>query len=208
MRRTLLTILAILACLPAFGLTENMQIRGYYNSTSTGSSVEFALTESVSGQNKSLLYSFVDLTDECTEQAVEIFAWSLSGKTRNTVSVTFTFFPLQALVNGYYYQPSYTITMTKNDTKIGTTTNTNDDFIFSGSSTFSKTIETRDASVYINGFNTENTITYAGKVKSNFTQNATWTRSGTCKIQITDYEKYIAGTFDYTCNVTVTYTTT
>lgn len=208
MRKTLCLLLFTLLCLPLFSVTKNMQIRGYYNSTSTGSSVEFALTESISGQNKSLLYSFVDLTDECTEQAVEIFAWSLSGKTRNTVSVTFTFFPLQALVNGYYYQPSYTITMTKNDTKIGTTTNTNDDFIFSGSPTFSKTIETRDASVYINGFNTENTITYAGKVKDSFTQNATWTRSGTCKIQITDYEKYIAGTFDYTCNVTVTYTTT
>lgn len=206
MRRTLCIIITILACLPAYSLTQTMQIKGYYKSATNGS-VDFKITESVTGQNRNLLSSYVNLTDDYTTASKEVFTWTLTGTSKNTVSITFTFFPLQAYVNGYYYQPAYTITMTKNATKIGTATTTADNFQLSGgSSSFSKTLENRDGSVYINGFNTENSIIYAGAVTRNFSDGAEWIRSGTCSIQIKDYEKYIAGTFDYTCNVSVAYT--
>lgn len=207
MRKALLTILAILACLPAFGLTENMQIRGYYNSRNSSGTVEFKVTESVTGQGRNLLSSYVNLTDEYTEAEKEVFSWTLTGTSRNSVSLTFTFFPLQAYLNGYYYQPSYTIKMTKNATMIGTKTTSADNFKISGAS-FSKSLDNLDGSVYINGFNTENSVKYTGAVANNFPTDGEWIRSGACTIQIRDYEKFIAGTFDYVCNVKVTYTVT
>ncbi|MCQ2412480.1 MAG: hypothetical protein MJ057_05940 [Sphaerochaetaceae bacterium] len=206
MRKVLLISLTALICLPLFSLTQTMQIHGYYNSMSSDSSVDFKVTESVTGQNRNLLSSYVNLTDDYTTAAKEVFSWTLTGTSRNSASITFTFFPLQAYVNGYFYQPSYTITMTKNTTMIGEKTTSADNFKISGGASFSKALDNLDGSVYINGFNTENSIKYTGAVASNFPTDSQWIRSGTCKIQIKDYEKYIAGTFDYTCNVSVTYT--
>lgn len=139
-----------------------------------------------------------------------IFTWSMTGTTTSTTTLKFTFSTLQAVVNGTYYRPTYTLKMTINATKKNSSTgNTMTDTFYStatatqvvGGGTVTGTKASQDSE-----FSGASTITYSGKVSSNSgyggyggSGSTTWYRSGTCTLNIADYEQEIPGSYHYVC---------
>ena len=132
-----------------------------------------------------------------------IFTWTMTGSTNNTVSLTFTFSTLQAELNGMFYRPTYTLSMTVNTTKR------------SGySTTLTDTFDDNTAAQVVTGikatqdseFSEAGTVSYSGKTNKN--NSYKWERSGTCTLNISDYEQGIPGSYEYRCWVVTEFTTT
>lgn len=135
-----------------------------------------------------------------------IFTWSMTGTFRNTTKLKFTFSTLQALVNGTYYRPTYTLKMIINATRENSSTGDpmTDTFYSTatatqvvGGGTVTGTKATQDSE-----FSGASTITYQGKTNDRWT---TWYRSGTCTLNIADYEQTIPGSYHYVCWVIAEY---
>ena len=129
-----------------------------------------------------------------------IFSWSMTGNLRTTTKLKFTFSTLQAEVNGTYYRPTYTLKMTINATRKNSSTgNTITDTFYStatatqvvGGGTVTGTKATQDSE-----FSEASSITYQGNTSD---RNTTWYRSGTCTLNIADYEQTIPGSYHYSC---------
>lgn len=134
-----------------------------------------------------------------------IFSWSLLGSANKTTTLKFTFSVLQAYVNGYYYRPTYTLKMTINPTSKNRANNG------TMTDTFYSNVPTADRTRVVGGGTTTGTkavqdteftgaaiISYSGKT-TNAGNNSKWYRSGTCTLNITDYEQELPGTYQYVC---------
>lgn len=135
-----------------------------------------------------------------------IFTWSMTGNFRNTTKLKFTFSTLQAEVNGTYYRPAYTLKMIINATKKNSSTgNTMTDTFYStatatqvvGGGTVTGTKDTQNEE-----FSGAATVFYEGNTSD---RNTTWYRSGTCTLNIADYEQTIPGSYHYVCWVIAEY---
>lgn len=206
------------------GMRDNsFVIQGYYKGTTTASpSVKLTITNkngtsiSVVAQDSSgssISVSEDNYIQEGTPDKT-IFKWILTGSGKNDTSLSFSFSVFQAELNGLYYKPAYTITMTKDPTYKLTNPNTNAhgttaiDDSFSASS--NQITELRvDASQ--NGFTGASTISYSGKItagRTTFASSDSWYRSGYCSLNITSYEDKHPGAYRYVCWVVVEYTAT
>ena len=135
-----------------------------------------------------------------------IFTWSMTGTTTSTTTLKFTFSTLQAVVNGTYYRPTYTLKMTINPTKRdGYNTTLEDSFyddatkeqvVGGGAVTGTKASQS-------SAFTGASEVTYTGAYTGY--QNRTWNRSGTCTLNISDYEQAIPGSYHYVCWVIAEY---
>ena len=186
-------------------------IMGYYkgaNSSSggsTNSSITFKLYDYNSNNLNYLSQdtqgaSVVNVSNSHLSNDGTAFTWTMTGTNTSTVTLKFTFSVLQAEMNGKFYRPTYTLKMTINQTKKNTTnggTINNDTFYSSvtnktqvvggGSTTGTKASQ---ATEYTGG----STIQYSGS-----TSNNNWKRSGTCTLNISDYEQAIPGSYEYRC---------
>ena len=144
-----------------------------------------------------------------------IFTWSMEGTTTDKVTLGFTFSTMQAQVNGKYFRPTYIIKMTQNSSKKKVTKNSGNptESDYNGDPFYSSTERTvvsltkgsNDAE-YIATY----TVSYSGKATGTgtttsggwFNQTTTrtsWYRSGTCTLNISDYEKDKPGDYVYSC---------
>lgn len=204
--RKAMSILLMLFLIATFAYaTTNSGVftfKGYYEVPQ--STISFEINNSA---GNSVLLSYADISDSSLTASTKVFDWTLTGTASNSTAkatVAFKFYPLQALLDGLYCVPAYTITMTKNTTTVGGKAYNNDNFKISGSSSFSVSKQEVESSENPNGFSTPNTITYTGSFKNN--QTGTWVRSGSCSIRITDYKSDFVGDFKYTGEVQVTIT--
>ncbi len=134
-----------------------------------------------------------------------IFTWTMEGETnwsQYTSTLTFNFSTLQAEVNGYYYRPTYEIRMTLNETTLSSwyTYNPSDTFYDNANKNQVASSGTKGSST--SEYKDSTTITYSGYT-SKYTE---WDRSGTCTLNISDYENSIPGDYNYVCWVIAEYT--
>ena len=186
-----------------------------------------------------------------------IFTWIMEGKTASEVTLRFTFSTMQAQVNGKYFRPTYTLTMTQDVTEVTSKTETyrvversydnqvtwtensrsyqgssgsssadyNDDPFYSSTSrtigatkpenpSNSEYLETQTIE-YIGSLSEfqATTIVYGtaqskGKGNNRYYERTNtetiksvqaWTRSGTCTLNVSDYEKDKPGDYVYSC---------
>ena len=193
-------------------------IMGYYkgaNSSSggsTNSSITFKLYDYNSNNLNYLSQdtqgaSVVNVSNSHLSNDGTAFSWTMTGSTTNTVTLKFTFSVLQAEMNGKFYRPTYTLKMTINPTKKSNSNGseiTNDLFysnvtnktqvVGGGTTTGTKASQSSE-------FTGGATIQYSGG-KSNSGSNwnnTTWYRSGTCTLNISDYEQGVPGAYEYRC---------
>ena len=127
-----------------------------------------------------------------------IFTWTMVGSSNSKTTLKFTFSTLQAEMNERFYCPTYTLTMTINQTKRDGYNTTLDDSFYTdatktqvvGGGTTTGTKAVQDVE-----FSGSASVTYTGK----YTGNRTWNRSGTCTLNISDYEQEVPGTYNYRC---------
>lgn len=135
-----------------------------------------------------------------------VFSWAMTGQTNRTTNLRFTFTTLQAVLNDYYYRPTYSLQMTINPTRTNNSQGDDlDDTFFPGTGAATTTIvQTEENASQNTEFNQSYSINYRGKTSSN---NTTWYRSGSCSIIITDSQSEYPGEFSYVCWVLAEYTT-
>lgn len=147
-----------------------------------------------------------------------IFTWSMTGTTTSTTTLKFTFSTLQAEMNEVFYRPTYTLKMTINPTREDNSSGdpltdtfysnvTNKTQVVGGGTT------TGTKATQNSEFTGASTITYSGKTSSSSSgwggwggwDSTTWYRSGTCTLNIADYEQEIPGSYHYVCWVIAEY---
>ncbi len=169
----------------------------------------------------------VSATDNHVGQGSDsIFTWNMLGLTTRTVNLKFTFSTLQAHVNDKYFRPEYTITMTQDvSRKItvkrqGNTTGNptqsyyyNDPFYSSAArivgpagATKTGTKDGPSDTEYQGAYSVEYRGSASGTgVYQSFNWGGIvvttnyWYRSGTCILNISDYEKDKPGSYRYVC---------
>ena len=153
-------------------------------------------------------------TDELhVNQEGTIFTWIMTGTANSNLSVTFTFSTLQAKVLNKYYRPAYTLKMYQNPTKSQNGRELYDSMYNENS----KTVGTYTKDSQNSQYTTPKSVSYSGQVpapgaKYNNNRNTQidydyWQKTGYCTLNITDYEKNVAGSYEYRCSVTVEFTT-
>ncbi len=223
MKKGILLLVLLSICLFAFAdtqssteaatLTDNsFVITGYYKGA-----VTTTVSLIVRDYNTNRLYNTEAVaTDELhVNQEGTIFTWIMTGTASSDLTVTFTFSTLQAKVLNKYYRPAYTLKMYQNPTKSQNGRELYD-------SMYSENAET--VGTYTKGYkNSQYTgtddVQYSGYVpasgasykigKTNYKQITYdyWQKTGYCTLNITDYEKNVAGSYEYRCSVTVEFTT-
>lgn len=139
-----------------------------------------------------------------------IFTWLLKGNygRKNTIRLKFTFSTLQANVNDHYYRPTYTIKMSQNPTRKGSENGTDISSYDTFYSSTTQVVGGGTTTAVKSDSETEfpaiaEPIVYSGYI--NTTSNNTyrnsdyWYRSGTCTLNIADYEQKIPGSYHYVC---------
>lgn len=137
-----------------------------------------------------------------------VFSWAMTGTTNSTTNLRFTFTTLQAVLNDYYYRPTYSLQMTINPTRRNDSQGDviSDDTFYSNASPATSTIvETEENASQNSEFNQSYSISYSGKTPKK--NSYTWYRSGSCSINITDSQSEYPGEFSYVCWVLAEYTT-
>lgn len=230
MKKTVFLILFIMILLPVFAieqsstdmtshnsLTDNsFVILGYYKGT-----METSVTFVIKDYSDNRVYqSYAEATDanNTGNNSKNIFTWTMSATTKKKQSVTvkFSFTMLQAKLGDKYYRPEYTIKMKLNQTKDSNGNNLSDEFYSSNQNSQEKTLKltnsTNVTATKAGPSNSEytvpanNYISYSGAVQASgngSNSNSSWVRSGYCTLNISDYEDSVAGSYDYTCTVTV-----
>ena len=134
-----------------------------------------------------------------------VFTWTMTGSNKTTTNLKFTFTTLQAVLNDYYYRPTYSLQMTINETRKTNSSGTVlSDTFYSSSLPATKTIvQTEENASQNTEFTQSYSVTYTGKTSS----NDTWYRSGSCSINITSSQSTYPGEFSYVCWVLAEYTT-
>lgn len=156
-----------------------------------------------------------------------IFTWAMKGTTTSRVTLTFSFSTFQALSNGKYFVPAYSIKLTQNQSKIITETvvkdsngnitsgptsqegNYNNDPFYSNvvktavniterpEPTTSENLAMYSVSYQGTASGTSVVTTQSGKRYTTTTKS--WYRSGTCTLNISDYEEEVPGSYRYVC---------
>ena len=184
-------------------------IQAYYKGTSANTNMDIALSFKDSG-NQSINHddqggttgTKVNVSNShIGANTGTIFTWEMSGKNgkQKSVQLKFVFSTLQAELNGHYYRPTYTLTMTQNRTKYNNT-NLTDSFYNASSLVVGggQTTGTKDDSS--DEYTHSDSITYSGIISGNGYYNTyTWKRSGTCTLNIADYYNTIPGSYHYVC---------
>lgn len=140
-----------------------------------------------------------------------IFTWIMTGTATSNLNVSFTFSTLQAKVGNKYYRPSYTLKMYQNPTK----SQNGRELYDSMYSENSKTVGTYTKKNQSNQYTETKNVQYSGTVPApgGSTDQGSqinydyWQKTGYCTLNITDYEKNTAGSYEYRCSVTVEFTT-
>ncbi|MBO4718127.1 MAG: hypothetical protein J5599_09540 [Spirochaetales bacterium] len=149
-------------------------------------------------------------------QAGTIFSWIMTGTASTNLNVTFTFSTLQASLLGKYYRPAYTMVMYQNPT----ISQNGRDLYDSMYSESSKSVGTYTKNNKTSQYTETAQVSYSGTVpasgasyrdannnrKTQITYDY-WQKTGYCTLNITDYEKNVAGSYEYRCSVTVEFTT-
>lgn len=196
-------------------------ILGYYRGAME-TSVSFVIKD-FSGNRVYQSYAEASDDNNTGNNSKNIFTWTMSATTKKNKSVTlkFSFTILQAQLGDNYYKPTYTIKMKLNQTKDSNGNILNsDNFYNSGTNSQEKTLllesgvnnaTARKAGPSNSEFqvtsNQNYYIQYSGAV-GNGTTTVSWVRSGYCTLNISDFEDEVAGSYDYTCTVTVEISTT
>ncbi len=211
MKKPFLVLIVLISCLSVFAIEQSSTtadslqddsfvIRGFYKGevTSTVAMV-------VKDYNANRLYeNSVEISDsDHVGKEGTVFTWTMTGKTKNTVTLTFTFTSLQAKVNNTYYRPAYTIKMYMNKTKSETNADISDyDSMYTSNTKTMTATKTTGQSTIAPPAN--NNPSYSGKVSSNYYSSWTsWTKSGYCTLNITSYENSVVGAYEYISQVTV-----
>ena len=159
-----------------------------------------------------------------------VFTWRLRGNYQTKVTINFNFLPLQAFLNKKYYIPEHKFTMKMNETTFenGLVPDI-EDYVYDkmyDDNQAAKTADFTEKGVidgnypYLTYGGSGKNIKYEGpiyKIENGVKKNASWgantnysrtfwTRSGTCSLEIFDYDHTTIGEFDYIANVTVTIT--
>ena len=208
MKKVLLLLLLVFSSFSLFAIEDvatNVRVWGYYEAQ-TGASLTI-----VDYNNVQLYESYTQASDSehlNKNDAQPIFTWNLTGTFGNNCTVTLTFTPLQAYVNGRYYRPAYSIVAEKpTSTKNGDISNNTYTFTGSGlTDSNNRAGGTKTYSSYEDSTQQfSDTFSYSFK----FTQRQTSpvTRSGVFKMHISGYNNTVSGTFNYRCNVNIEFTT-
>lgn len=190
-------------------------IQGYYkgSSSSIGGGYNSALKEFtiVDYSNKNLSYqaqdsagaAVVNVSNSHLGSDGTIFTWTMTGTTKNTVTLKFTFSVFQAEMNEMFYRPTYTLKMVINPTKQNSNNGStlNNDTFYTGATT-PKTVTFPNGPTTTTGtkasqgteFTGGASVQYSGAVNNN-----NWKRSGYCTLNISDYEQGIPGSYEYRC---------
>ncbi len=210
--------------LDGFGLlVEDMakMILGYYRGAME-TSISFIIKD-FSGNRVYQSYAEASDDNNTGNNSKNIFTWTMSATTKKNKSVTlkFSFTILQAQLGDNYYKPTYTIKMKLNQSKDSSGNILNSDNFYSrNNNSQEKTLRLEsgvsDATARKAGpsnsqfqvtSNQNNTFEYSGAVGTG-NSKVSWVRSGYCTLNISDYEDSVAGSYDYTCTVTVEISTT
>ncbi len=207
------------------GRTENtvtdssFVVQGYYKGEKENTSVTLAFkdidNQTIVHSGQSTTGTKVNVSDRhLGSNTGTIFTWSMTGTTTSTTTLKFTFSTLQAEMNDVFYRPTYTLKMTINETRnrnSGGSTLTDTFYsnvtnktqvVGGGTTTGTKATQSSE-------FTGASTITYTGKTSSSGYgygySSTTWYRSGTCTLNIADYEQTIPGSYHYVCWVIAEY---
>ena len=224
MKRLLAALFIFMILIPVFAdeqsstnadsLTDNsFVIKGFYKGAVT-STVSIVIKD-YSGSR--LYENTVEATDERNLSTDgRVFTWTMTGTATTSVSLSFKFTTLQAQLGNKYYRPAYTIKMSMNETKSETSTVLYDGMYNSNSTTksFNKNKNNQNSA-----YTETNTLTYTGTIPASGSNYGTrinpkyqgtytnWVRSGYCTLNITGYVNNVAGSYQYSCHVTVEVTT-
>lgn len=196
---------------------DSFVVQAYYKgttSTSTNNSVTLAFKDY---SNQTIVHSSqnsqgttVNVSNNHLGADGTIFTWSMTGSTNKTVTLKFTFSVLQAEVNGMFYRPTYTLKMTINPTKKDNSSGSAMDDTFYSNATATQIVgggtTTGTKASQTSEFTGGSTINYSGIADNSYssgwfgnTSYYTWYRSGTCTLNISDYEQAIPGAYEYRC---------
>lgn len=155
----------------------------------------------------------VGVNDRHVGSTETIFTWEMTGKNgkSKTVQLTFSFSTLQAELNGRYYRPTYTLSMQQNKTVNNSNNSELTDSFYKNSTT--RVVGDGTTTGLIGDSDTEygsaGSISYQGKISTNkFYDTYTWKRSGTCYLNISDYNEDLPGSYHYVCWVIAEFSVT
>ena len=225
MKRLFIVLFILMILLPVFAdeqssttadsLTDNsFVIRGFYKGA-----VSSAVSIVIKDYSTSRLYeNSVEVSDNLIlNKDGRVFTWTMTGTATRSVTLKFTFSILQAHFGEKYYMPSYKIKMSMNQTTSETGTTLYDPMYNSNSTT--KNVANKTKNNQPTPFSETGTAQYQGDIPASGANYGTkrnpkyqgtysnWVRSGYCTLNITDYENNTAGSYEYSCHVTVELTT-
>jgi hypothetical protein len=209
------------------GRTENnvtdssFIVQGYYKGEKENTSVTLQFkdinNQTIIHSNQSSTGTKVNASDShIGSNTGTIFTWSMTGTTTPTTTLKFTFSTLQAEMNEVFYRPTYTLKMTINPTREDDSSgDTLSDTFYSNVTNKTQVVgggtTTGTKATQASEFTGASTITYSGKSSSSSSGwgwswgSTTWYRSGTCTLNIADYEQTIPGSYHYVCWVIAEY---
>ena len=170
-------------------------ITGFFEETE--SSIVFKVWKESGSTDSDRVYHAGDIYIESnpTSAEVTIFNWELYGNKPLTILLHFTITPLQAYSNGTYYIPKHTVKMTD------------------GVSTQTHAFATMEsASSSYPGYRQGNSGASSFIINSaefSFTESVSdvISKTGSCSLQVLEYDDQTAGNFDYVSYVTVEFST-
>ncbi|MBR6085867.1 MAG: hypothetical protein IKP61_09695 [Spirochaetales bacterium] len=175
--------------------SETLVITGYYEETE--SIIVFKVWKETGSTDSERVYHAGDIYIDSNPTSGEatVFNWELYGNKALTILLNFTITPLQAYSNGTYYIPKHNVKMTD-----GVTTQTHS---FATASTGSSSYP---------GYRQGNSGAASFIINSaefSFTESVSdvITKSGSCSLQVLEYDDQTAGNFDYVSYVTVEFNT-
>ncbi len=223
MKKGILLLVLLSICLFAFAdtqssteaatLTDNsFVITGYYKGA-----VTTTVSLIVRDYDTNRLYNTEAVATDAlhVNQEGTIFTWIMTGTASSDLTVTFTFSTLQAKVLNKYYRPAYTLKMYQNPTK----SQNGRELYDSMYSETSQTVGTYTKYSQNSQYTGTDDVEYTGYVPASGAQYGSgrnkktqitydyWQKTGYCTLNITDYEKNVAGSYEYRCSVTVEFTT-
>lgn len=205
------------------GRTENsitdssFIVQGYYKGEKENTSVNLQFkdinNQTIIHSNQSSTGTKVNASNShIGSNTGTIFTWSMTGTTTSTTTLKFTFSTLQAEMNDVFYRPTYTLKMTINETrKSDSGGSTLTDTFYSNVTNKTQVVgggtTTGTKATQSSEFTGASSITYSGKTSSSGYgySSTTWYRSGTCTLNIADYEQTIPGSYHYVCWVIAEY---
>ena len=209
MKKAIFFLLLVFSAFSLFAienLTNDVRIWGYYQAQ-TGASLTI-----VDYNNVQLFESYTQASDSehvNKNDPQPIFTWNLTGTFGNSCTVTLTFTPLQAYLNGLYYRPAYSIVAEKPTTSGANNDYSNNKYSFTGTNLNSSDQTAGGTKTYssIAESTQQFTDTFSYSFKFTRQQANTVTRSGVFKLHISGYNNTASGTFNYRCNVSIEFTT-